>query len=109
MQIQINTDHNIHGDERLAEVARGIVSEGLGNLAARLSRVEVHLQDVNGQKGGADDIRCLIEMRPEGMKPQAVSHNGANVEAALKGATRKARTLLDSEFGRLDNRHPHRG
>ena len=41
-------------------------------------------------KGGADDIRCTIEARPEGMQPQVVTHSDANVEAALRGGAKKA-------------------
>ena len=67
MQFQINTDHNIQGDIRVAEVAEQIVTAALAPLVGRLSRVEVHLNDVNAQKGGADDIRCVVEARPEGM------------------------------------------
>jgi len=104
MQFQINTDHNIQGDIRVAEVAEQIVTAALAPLVGRLSRVEVHLNDVNAQKGGADDIRCVVEARPEGMKPLAVTHHDATVEAALKGGARKLRALLDSEFGKLDRR-----
>ncbi|MDP4033323.1 MAG: HPF/RaiA family ribosome-associated protein [Pseudorhodobacter sp.] len=104
MQFQINTDHNIQGDIRVAEVAEQIVTAALAPLIGRLSRIEVHLTDVNAQKGGADDIRCVVEARPEGLKPLAVTHHDANVEAALKGGARKLRTLLDREFGKLDRR-----
>jgi hypothetical protein len=64
----------------------------------------VHLSDVNGAKGGADDIHCTVEARPEGMQPQTVTHNDANVDAALRGASKKIRALLDSEFGKLGRR-----
>ena len=104
MQFQLNTDANIQGDERLAEVAETVVRSALGHLTDRLSRIEVHLADVNGAKGGADDIRCTVEARPEGMQPQTVTHNGANVDAALHGASKKIRALLDSEFGKLGRR-----
>ncbi len=104
MQFQLNTDANIQGDERLAEVAENTVTSALGHLTDRLSRIEVHLVDVNGAKGGADDIRCTIEARPEGMQPQTVTHNDANVDAALRGAAKKIRSLLDSEFGKLERR-----
>ncbi|MEF2549225.1 HPF/RaiA family ribosome-associated protein [Aurantimonas sp. E1-2-R+4] len=101
MQFQLNTDANIQGDDRLAEVAETVVTSALGHLTDRLSRIEVHLVDVNGAKGGADDIRCTVEARPEGMQPQTVTHNDANVDAALRGAAKKIRSLLDSEFGKL--------
>lgn len=100
MQFQLNTDSNIHGDARLAEAAETAVTNALGHLTARLSRVEVHLVDVNGAKGGPDDIRCTIEARPEGMKPQTVTHADADVAAALRGAGKKIRALLESEFGK---------
>lgn len=104
MQFQLNTDSTIQGDERLAEVAQTIVTGALGHLTGRLTRVEVHIVDVNAAKGGADDIRCTIEGRPEGMQPQTVTHSDANVEAALRGGAKKLRALLDSEFGKLGRR-----
>ncbi len=104
MHIQVNTDRNIHGDQRLEEIARQIVIQSVANLAPRLTRVEVHLQDVNAHKSGPDDIRCQMEARPEGMRPVSVSHNDKAVEPALRGAGRKLKALLDSEFGKLDRR-----
>lgn len=104
MQFQLNTDANVQGDDRLAEVAESTVTSGLGHLTNRLSRIEVHLADLNAGKGGADDIRCTIEARPEGMQPQTITHTDANVEAALRGGTKKIRALLDSEFGKLGRR-----
>lgn len=104
MQFQLNTDSNIQGDDRLAEIAEDIMSSALGHLTGRLTRIEVHLADVNAAKGGADDIRCTIEARPEGMQPQTVTHSDANVEAALRGGGKKIRALLDSEFGKLGRR-----
>lgn len=104
MQFQLNTDAHIQGDDRLAEVAETLVTAALGHLTDRLTRIEVHLADVNGGKGGPDDIRCTVEARPEGMQPQTVTHNDANVNAALRGAAKKIRSLLDSEFGKLERR-----
>ena len=104
MQFQLNTDTNIQGEERLAEHAETLVRAGLGHLTDRLSRVEVHLADENATKGGARDIRCTVETRPEGMQPQTVIHNDADVEAALRGAAKKSRALLDHEFGKLGRR-----
>ncbi|MHA7851762.1 HPF/RaiA family ribosome-associated protein [Roseovarius sp.] len=104
MQFQLNTDSNIRGDERLEDVAEEIVTSALGHLTGRLTRLEVHLVDANGAKGGADDIRCTIEARPEGMQPQTVTHGDADVAAALRGGSKKMRALLDSEFGKLARR-----
>ena len=104
MQFQLNTDANIQGDDRLAELAEQTVTSALGHLTDRLSRIEVHVADVNAAKGGTDDIRCTIEARPEGMQPQTVTHHDATVEAAMRGGARKIRSLLDSEFGKLGRR-----
>lgn len=104
MQFQLNSDSNIQGDERLADIAEQIVLHSLGNFVQRLTRVEVHLKNVNAAKGGPDDIRCMIEARPEGMKPLSVTNNDSNVEAALKGAAKKLHSLLDSHFGKLSQR-----
>lgn len=105
MQFQLNTDSSIQGDVRLGELAEEIVTSALGHLTGRLTRVEVYLADVNGAKGGADDIRCTVEARPEGRQPQTVTHTDANVEAALRGGAKKIRALLDSVFGKIDERH----
>jgi hypothetical protein len=104
MQFQLNTDANIQGDDRVAEVAEEMVSSGLGHLTSRLTRIEVHLVDVNAHKGGPVDIQCTIEARPEGMQPQTVTHADADVEAALRGGAKKLRALLESEFGKLERR-----
>lgn len=104
MQFQLNTDHNIQGDDRLAEVAESLVSGALGHLTGRLTRIEVHLADTNAGKGGPDDIRCTVEARPEGLQPMTVTHHDADVEAALRGGGKKIRAALDSEFGKLDKR-----
>ncbi len=104
MQFQLNTDANIQGDDRLAEVAETMVTSSLGHLTSRLTRIEVHLADENAAKGGADDIVCTIEARPEGMQPQTVTHADADVESALRGGAKKIRALLDSEFGKLSRR-----
>lgn len=104
MQFQLNTDAHIQGDDRLADIAETIVTSSLGHLTSRLTRIEVHLADVNAAKGGADDIHCTIEARPEGMQPQTVTHADADTQAALRGAAKKIRALLDSEFGKLSKR-----
>ena len=105
MQIQVNTDNFIHGDDRLTEVAENAVHSDLGHMEDRLTRVEVHLKDQNADKHGPDHIRCTIEARPRGLGPMAAHHDGPDIPAALKGATKKLRSRLSSEF---EKRDPHR-
>lgn len=106
MQVQVHTDNNIKGDERLFEYVEGVVLEALDRFTAQITRVEVHLSDENsGEKFGTDDKRCVMEARLAGRKPLAVSHDAAKVELAVDGAAEKLKRALDSTFGRLDKRH----
>lgn len=105
MQIQVNTDNDIHGDMRLEEVVEDAVTSELGRFEDRLTRIEVHLQDQNADKHGPAHIRCTVEARPRGAKPLAAHHDGPDIPAALKGAVKTLRGRLDSEFGKQDQRH----
>ncbi len=106
MQVQVNTDNHIDGREALARTAESIVRSALERFGDRITRVEVHLGDENGQKSRGDDKRCLLEARPTGRKPVAVTHVAGSLEAAVEAAAGKLQRLLDSEFGRLDD---HKG
>lgn len=105
MQIQVNTDNFINGDERVIEIAEEAVRSDLSHLGERLTRVEVHLKDQNADKHGPEHIRCTMEARPRGLGPMAAHHDAADIPAALKGAAKKLRSRLSSEFSKLD---PHR-
>ena len=102
MQIQVNTDNFIQGDERVIEVAEEAVTTDLGHLADKLTRVEVHLKDQNAHKHGPAHIRCTIEARPKGMKPMSAHTDADAIPAALKGAARTLRHRLEQEFAKLD-------
>ena len=71
MQIQVNTDNFIQGDERLEEIVKNEVNDHLGYLEDHLTRVEVHLKDQNGDKQGPENIQCIMEARPKSMQPIA--------------------------------------
>lgn len=103
MQIQLNTDNHIQGRERLAAYVESELTEALGRFEPQITRLEVHLNDVNGPKSGSDDKRCLIEARLAGMKPIAVTQFGENLGDALQGAVRKLKTSLDRTLGRLSD------
>jgi len=105
MQIQVNTDHNIDGRQRVAEHVREVVLHAVSHFEHQVTRVEVHLSDDNGAKSGPDDKRCVIEARVAAREPIAVTHRGANVDAALHGAAAKLKRSLASELGRA---HAHR-
>ena len=101
MHIQTNTDHHITGSEGLAAQATAIVEGALARFSDQITRVEVHLSDENGARGGVEDIRCMMEARLEGRQPIAVTHQAATVELAMDGAADKLKHSIESMLGRL--------
>lgn len=105
MKIQVNTDRNIDATEGLAAMVEAEVRSALDRFESRLTRVEVHLGDADGQKNsGTADKQCLLEARPEGMQPVVVTSVATSVEQACRDAARKMQSLLTSTFGRIDDR-----
>jgi len=96
MQIQVNTDKNIAGSDDLQQQVEGLVEGHLSRFGDRITRVEVHLNDVNGDKPGDDDNRCVMEARLAGMQPITATHQADTLEQALDGAARKLQRLLDT-------------
>jgi hypothetical protein len=103
MIIQFNTDKNISASESLRAHFDLLISEGLNRFSHQITRLEVHLSDEDGSKKGADDIRCLIEARLEGLKPLAVTNHADTLEQAVEGALIKLIASLDSITGRLND------
>ena len=104
MQIQINTDKNIEGTEAFAEHVRTVVEKNLSHYADRLSRVEVHLGDMNAEKTGPQDHSCTMEARPKGMDPVAATNKAASSHDAVEGAAHSLANLLRTRFGKSDER-----
>ncbi|MEV7548670.1 HPF/RaiA family ribosome-associated protein [Amycolatopsis sp. NPDC089917] len=104
MQIQVNTDHNVHGGEGLATYVKTDLENSLSRFGGWLTRVEVHLSDNGGAK--AEDKKCVIEARPGGKQPVTVTHHAATVDEAYAGAAHKVRSVLDSQYSRA---HDHKG
>ena len=100
MQIQVHTDHNIEGRQALATNVSEVVASALGRFSDRITRVDVHLSDDNGDKSRGDDKRCLIEARVEGHQPVAVTHLASTVDQAVDGAADKLARLIEHTLGR---------
>lgn len=101
MQIQINTDSNVHGHAQRAAALSKLVEDALHRFRGALTRVEVHVSDQNSEKkGGGDDLRCVLEARMEGRPPIAVTHDAANVGQAVDGAAGKLARKIESIQGR---------
>jgi ribosome-associated translation inhibitor RaiA len=100
MQIQINAN-GFTLTEAISSRVTTQVESALGHRAARLTRVEVHLGDHNGAKHGGADKRCMLEARPEGLDPVAVTSEGADLYETIDDAASKLKRALDTRFGKL--------
>ncbi len=100
MQIQIHADHNIEGHQALTDHVIGVVERTLNRVSEHITRVEVHLSDVNGDKSGPNDKRCVMEARLEGRQPVAVTHQAATLDQAVNDAADKLTRLIESTLGR---------
>lgn len=100
MQIEVTTDRNIEGGEKLIRQIEAEVETALARFSGQLTRVEVHLADENAEKSGQADKRCMVEARLSGRPPIAVTDHGATLEAACSGALKKLRSVLDRRSAR---------
>ncbi|MGV8922074.1 MAG: hypothetical protein ACOH1L_01825 [Thermomonas sp.] len=103
MKIIINADRNAaHSGELEQEIERAVKSTA-SRFATQITRTEVRLTDVNNAKDGVDDKKCVIEVRPAGLNPLAVTHHAPSIELAFAGANTKLGSLLESTFARRDS------
>lgn len=104
MIIQLNTDKNIEGTAGLEAFVSEKVSSGLKHFVENITRIEVHLSDQNGDKGGQDDIQCKIEARLEGIQPVIVNSKNESKEKALGEAIDKMKAKLGTVMGKIKDR-----
>ena len=100
MQIQINSDHHIVGSPELAGRIQALVRDTLDRYSDRITRVEVHLNDLNGEKGG-NDKRCLMEARLAGLGPVDVNHEADNLQVAIDAALEKLERAIEHKLGKV--------
>ncbi|MGA9638832.1 HPF/RaiA family ribosome-associated protein [Flavobacterium sp.] len=98
MKIQFNTDKNIEGHERLETYFTAELEKSLARFEDKVTRFEVHLGDENSAKSGVDDKRCVIEARPVGLQPIAVTAHADSIEKAFFLASDKIKKALTTAF-----------
>jgi ribosome-associated translation inhibitor RaiA len=102
MQITINTDNHIEGNDRRESYYTEVLKEKLNRFDDKITGVEIHLTDENASdKTAVADIRCLMEARINGLAPQAVTNHADTVEKAIAGATDKLKKLLEHTFDKM--------
>lgn len=104
MQVQVNSGDGIRMSDDLSRKIEAILENRLGRFDKRLTRVEVHLSDENAAKGGDTDKRCMIEARPNGHTPIAVTDQAGSVDVAVSGAAQRLERKLENLFGKLSDR-----
>ena len=104
MIIQLNTDKNLTIHSEYESQITEKLNKDLERYSEHISRVEVHLSDENGSKGGINDKRCLLEARFEGKQPIVTSDLGDTYDLALKGATEKLKHALTTVISKLQEK-----
>lgn len=98
MKVQINTDKNIEGHERLEAYFSGEIEKSLARFEDKITRIEVHFGDEISNKAGVDDKRCLIEVRVANSQPVAATEHASSLEKAFSGAVEKIKRTLTTVF-----------
>ena len=106
MQFQFNSDSSVMGTDNVAERIEAALRSKLARFEDRLTRIEVHVRDVNGSKHGADDKECMIEARPRGGKPIGVHGKADKVDDAARKAANTLAQRLERLFGK-EAKHKH--
>jgi ribosome-associated translation inhibitor RaiA len=104
MQVQVNTGKNIEGGERLAQYVKATVDAKLHRFVEQVTRIEAHLSEENSHKTHDEDKKCVLEARPAGKPPVAVTHQAATLDQAIHGAVEKMERVLETTFGH--SHHP---
>jgi len=102
MQIQINAPHTQSPDQ-FFDLMQHETSETLAQHEGKLTRIEIHLKDLNAHKGGLDK-RCVMEARPRGLQPVVAEHDAEREQDAFRGALDKLNRVLQHRFGKLEQR-----
>ncbi len=103
MQIQIFTQ-GLGVPEPLRGYVERDINEILQHYATRLTRVEVHLKDLNSSQKNGVDKRCTIEARPSGLDPVVAEHDASEFKDAVHQAALKLERALQH---RIDKRRDH--
>jgi ribosome-associated translation inhibitor RaiA len=105
MQVLINSDNTISMHNKLSDSIGAYITNVLHRFEQHLTRVEVHLTGENIRKAGPLDKRCLLEARPKHHRSLVVSNDSADIATAFEGAADKLHRMLESTYGRLDDKY----
>ena len=106
MQVLLHSDPNTDGGHLMAVHLTTVVKEAMSRFGERVTRVEAHLSDANGQsKTGNTDIHCTLEARLVGLEPIVVKAHADNAHQVIESAVRKLKRAVDAEIAKHDVRN----
>jgi hypothetical protein len=105
MQVLVTTDNHIDGTVRLKQFVESDVRSSMERFGPQLTRVDVHLKDLNSDKKEiGDDKRCVVEARLGGLQPITVSHDAATVDQAVSGALETLERAMDRTIEKVGHK-----
>lgn len=100
MEIITNTDTRIENTVDLRERVSQVLRQELKHVSDSITRIEAHLRDVNSDRGGATDRKCLLEARVSGLQPIVAEHRATDIGLALTGAAKQLARAVRSAQGK---------
>lgn len=104
MQVLMSWGNIQHSDAVEAHTEER-VRKALHRFADRVTRVEVHVNDLNGPKAGLD-MRCMMEARLAGMQPIAVEHTAFDLYDAINGSAERLERAVARRVDKHSPTHP---
>ena len=105
MHILLHSDLNTDGSQLMNDHFTGVVNGAMGRYGDRVTRVEAHLSDADGQaRSSAGEIHCTLEARLVGLDAVVVKAQAGNAHEAIDGAVRRLRRAVGAEIGKHDPR-----
>ncbi|NCP15234.1 MAG: HPF/RaiA family ribosome-associated protein [Sphingomonadales bacterium] len=103
MDIRFNSDNAIDGNADLGDKVRERITERLETrFGSRLTTIEVHVSDVDGDSNRSDGVEAKIEARPKNGAPIFVSERAEEPFDAVNSALGTMVSRLDTVFGKAD-------
>lgn len=94
MQIEIESEH-IDITDALEQHVRDKLATIDRRWGERLTRIQMHLQDVNGPDKGGVDKHCVFEARVAGIDPVVAETTAADAYDAIGRAANKLARALE--------------
>lgn len=103
MDIRFNTDNAIEGCADMAQAVEDRLTERLETrFGSRLTTIEVHVRDVDGDSNRSDGVEARLEARPRNGEPIFVAERAEKPMEAVNAALGTLVTRLDTVFGKAD-------